>query len=93
MCAAGVDVETTRDAELRLACHEAYGIAGAIPCAKRAWPVPERPRALGELEAALEAIGANRCPTCRNGIEGQLEVGGVIYAMPCRHALRTRGPK
>ena len=42
------------------------------------------------LVAALDAITAGLCPTCKEPIEVETDLNGIIVAIPCRHVLRGR---
>ena len=90
LCHLGIPVESTRDAELRMACREVNGITGTIACDKREWPPMPVAAALGRMSALLATLEAGQCLVCKEPIESERDVGGVVHAMPCRHVIRSR---
>lgn len=86
-CAVGVAVESLRDAELRLPCHEIRGVSGVHRCLLREWPAPVAAGPGGKMAAALDALTNNRCPNCHETMRGEVEINGVVHAMPCRHVI------
>jgi hypothetical protein len=89
-CAAGVDVEQLRDAELRLPCVVIRGVAGAVACDLRELPATDQAGELGRMGRALELVVAGRCTTCGEPVESEREVGGRVVAYPCLHVLRSQ---
>lgn len=89
VCRAGVDVETTRDADGRVACCVIRGITSAIECAAATIPEPPADQELGTLSKGLHALLADRCPTCGEEMRGELQFeNGAVLAMPCECPIR-----
>lgn len=93
-CRAGVRVESLRDAELRLPCHEikapgaaAAAVSGELPCASREWPPAASPPMAGVMSGMLEKISSRLCPFCGLLVVKEIEVGENVLASPCRHIL------
>lgn len=104
-CAAGIDFATVRDQDLRLPClqilvlstkrvvnHHATSewITGTVGCAKRQWKPEAAPAPFGQMVSALERALEGRCPVCNEPMRGEANVGDKVYAMPCRHLVRTQ---
>lgn len=86
-CKAKIDVESMRDDDLRLPCHEVNGITGEAVCDEREWP-QQVSLISGPMAKAFEHIAHGRCPRCSAPIEREQSAGGSVYALPCRHIIR-----
>lgn len=91
-CGAGIHVESVRDDEQRLPCHEINGITSALECDERVWPPTAAVPPPGRMRIALERVLQNRCPTCDQPMTGERELGGKRLATPCGHVLRSKDP-
>jgi len=93
-CAAGVDVESMRDPELRLPCVAPGGCRGSVSCDEMQLPAAPPASAAstvaGEMTRALEALLDQRCPTCDQPITDELVSGDNVFAVPCHHKLAAR---
>lgn len=88
-CHAGIDVDAKRDADGRVPCVEIRGITGTRSCDRLSMPAPASQHTVGSLTKALDSITSGRCPKCDDPVRSEFEIDGIIYAMPCRHVIRS----
>lgn len=89
VCRAGIQVETTRDTFGRVACCVIRDITSTIACASATIPESPADQELGELSKGLQALLADRCPTCGEEMRGELQFeNGAVLAMPCECPIR-----
>lgn len=90
-CAVGLVPQSFRDDDGRLPCVVMRGVTGAHPCDLREMPPAPADTAPGSMSIALAALTAGRCPSCGDTMTGEYEHDdGRVYAMPCKHVIRSK---
>ncbi len=89
VCHKGVDPAALRDDEDRLPCVVIRGITGKVACPIRELEPPPPEAQRGPMAKALDALLSGHCPSCGQMTTGELELDERVYAMPCKHVIRS----
>jgi hypothetical protein len=90
VCKAGVDPGTLRDDEDRIPCVVIRGITGKVACPIRQLEPEPAVAERDPMARALDALLHGRCPSCGEPTTGEYtHDDGRVFAMPCRHVIRS----